>query len=62
MELLQEHDAYTTATIIILCTKFENNVDSDDTKNYDEDAPPVDYDIRKPPLKTTVTDEKYCEN
>lgn len=30
-----KHDIYRTATIIILCTKFENTVDSDDTENYD---------------------------
>lgn len=37
-----KHDIYRTVTIIVSCTKFENNVDSDDTENYDgTDLPPA---------------------
>ena len=37
-----KHDIYRTVTIIVSCTVFQNNVDSDDTENYDgTDLPPV---------------------
>lgn len=37
-----KHDIYRTVTIIVSCTVFQNNVDSDDTENYDgTDLPPA---------------------
>jgi len=37
-----KHDIYRTVTIIVSCTVFQNNVDSDDTENYDgTELPPA---------------------
>lgn len=37
-----KHDIYRTVTIIVSCTVFQNNLDSDDTENYDgTELPPA---------------------
>ena len=36
-----KHDIYGHVTVIVSCTKFVNNVDSDDTENYDGELPPA---------------------
>lgn len=45
-----KHDIYRTVTIIVSCTVFQNNVDSDDTENYDgTDLPPAGPKVVRQP-------------
>ena len=48
-----KHDIYRTATMIIMCTKFENSIDADDNETYGGPAPASTEKPKEPEKKET---------
>ena len=46
-----KHDIYRTATMIIMCTKFENSIDADDNETYGGSAPASTEKPKEPEKK-----------